>query len=201
VKIIFVRHGKDDSRYRGGWSNMDLISEGKAQARKLAKHLGTNKTLYNISCIISSDLQRTMTTADFISTELRLPIIKEPLIRETNNGDLAGMSNEEALIRYPGLYFSSLKMDEHYPNGESPSDFYGRVKEWFEDFLRKAKTIDGNFLVVTHSGVINVIYHIVKNLEWSNKSPVFNISNCSIHVLNTDTMIFETENRCDFLNE
>lgn len=37
MKIIFVRHGKDDSNYRGGWSTMDLTEEGKIQAMRLAE--------------------------------------------------------------------------------------------------------------------------------------------------------------------
>ena len=109
-KIIFVRHGKDDDRYRGGWSNMDLIPEGMEQAKRLAKHLAEKKLKYDISHIVSSDLPRAMTTASFVSTELILPIVKESRIRETNNGELAGMLNDEALIRYPGLFFSSLEM-------------------------------------------------------------------------------------------
>ena len=200
MKMIFVRHGKDDDRYRGGWSHMDLTEEGIEQAKKLAKHLRENKATYQISQIVSSDLPRTMTTASYISIELSLLIIEEPQIRETNNGDLAGMLNEEALVRYPGLFFSSLRMDEAYPNGESPLDFYLRIKAWFVRFLSERKTLDYNVLIDTHSGVINVIYHIVKNMEWSNKGKSFKISNCGIHVLNTDTMCLEVENKVDFLS-
>ena len=200
MNIIFIRHGKDDDRYRGGWSYMDLTSEGMEQAKKLAKHLRENDAFYQISQIVSSDLPRTMTTAGFVSAELGLPVVEEPQIRETNNEDLAGMLNEEALVRYPGLFFSSLRMDEAYPNGESPLDFYLRIKAWFVRFLSECKTIDRNVLVVTHSGVINVIYHIVKNIEWSNKGKSFKISNCGIHLLNTDTMCFEVENKVDFLS-
>jgi broad specificity phosphatase PhoE len=198
-KIIFVRHGKDDDRYRGGWSNMDLIPEGMEQAKRLAKHLAEKKSKYDISHIVSSDLPRAMTTASFVSTELILPIVKESRIRETNNGELAGMLNDEALIRYPGLFFSSLKMDEPYPNGESPNDFYMRIKAWFDEFIIEHQLCNGNVLVVTHSGVINIIYHIVRKIEWTNKAHSFKISNCGIHVLNIDTMEFEIENKIDFL--
>ena len=56
MKMIFVRHGKDDDRYRGGWSHMDITEEGIEQAKKLAKHLRENKATYQISQIVSSDL-------------------------------------------------------------------------------------------------------------------------------------------------
>ena len=199
VKIFFARHGKDDDRYRGGWSNHDLIPEGIAQAKKLAKHLKENKDNYNITQIISSDLPRTLTTAYLISAELGLAIQRETQLRETNNGDMAGMLNTTALEQYPGIFFSSLKMDEPYPNGESPNDFYFRVKEWLSGFCSKCSNIDGNVLVVTHSGVINVIYHLVNNIKWTNKGRVYEVSNCSLHILDTITMKFEVENRTDFL--
>lgn len=201
VKVIFVRHGKDDDRYRGGFSNLDLIPEGIEQAKQLAKYLKDNNYKYNITQIISSDLPRTMTTANFISAALGLEVQKEFLLREINNGDLAGMLNEEALIQYPGLFFGSLEMNEPYPNGESPNDFYIRIKTWFENFVVQYQNFQGNVLVVTHGGVINIIYHLVNKVEWSNKGYSFKVSNCSIHMLNTDMMKFEIENKVDYLTD
>ena len=200
MKLIFVRHGKDDDRYRGGWSSLDLIPEGVEQAKQLAKHLKDNNHTYQIAHIISSDLTRTLTTANIVSSELGLPIQKECQIRETNNGDLAGMLNDAALKQYPGLFFNSLEMDEAYPNGESPNDFYLRVQKWFLGCVSRYRNVKGNILVVTHGGVTNVVYHLVKDIEWSNKGHVFKASNCSVHVLNMDTMEFEIENKADFLS-
>ena len=153
MKVIFVRHGKDDDRYRGGWSNLDLVPEGVEQAKQLAKYLKENSHKYQISHIISSDLKRTMTTASFLAFELGLPIQKEFRIREMNNGDLAGMLNDTALKQYPGLFFSSLKMDEPYPNGESPNEFYMRIKMWFSEFYSQCRNMDGNILVVNASAL------------------------------------------------
>lgn len=199
MKLIFVRHGKDDNRYRGGWSNLDLIPEGMEQAKQLAQYLKDNNQDYLITHIISSDLPRTMSTAHFISSELGLPIQKEFRIREIDNGDLAGMLNDTALEKYPGLFFSSLKMDETYPNGESPLDFYMRINMWFSEFSSNCRNIKGNILKVTHGGVINVVYHLIKGIEWNNKNPAFKAGNCSIHILNMDTMDFDVENKNDFL--
>ena len=33
MKVFFVRHGKDDGNYRGGWSSMPLLDEGKEQVK------------------------------------------------------------------------------------------------------------------------------------------------------------------------
>lgn len=191
MKILFVRHGKDDDRYRGGWSNLNLTDEGVEQVMELAKHLKKYKEEYNISRIVSSDLQRALTTSKIIAKELNLSITKEEAIRETNNGDLAGMLNEEALLNYPGLFFSSLDMDEAYPNGESPREFYVRIKEWFGRFVDEHKNEKENILVVTHGGVINIIYHLVNKLEWSNKNKPFQVETASLHILDVNNMTFE----------
>lgn len=199
MKIFFIRHGKDADGFRGGWSDMDLTPEGRTQARLLADYLKEKSAEYRIGQIFSSDLPRAMSTARIIADELGLTVQTETQLREMNNGDLAGMLNDEALRRYPGLFFGSLKMNEPYPNGESPNDFFMRIKKWFNEFKEQYKNTDENILVVTHGGVINIIYHLVNGIEWSNKTTTFKAANCSIHIFNMDTMKFEVENFTDFL--
>ena len=64
MKIIFVRHGKDDSNYRGGWSTMDLTEEGKIQAMRLAEFLYSQKGTFDISQYLqmSSGWEQTLET-------------------------------------------------------------------------------------------------------------------------------------------
>ena len=111
------------------------------------------------------------------------------------------MLNSEADQKFPHLYFRSLAMDEHYPNGESPREFYQRIKTWFELFLKENHNSDEMQIVVTHGGVINIIYHLVNQIEWTNKSNLFHVKHCSISLLNTKTLAFEVENQTDFLEE
>lgn len=194
MRIIFVRHGKDDDAYRGGWSSLGLLDEGKRQSQAVADYFRTTSE-YKIEYIVSSDLNRTIETAEYIATALDLPIHTDTRLRETNNGDLAGMLNSEALVKFPGLFWNTLAMDEAYPNGESPAAFYLRIKEWFDDIIKSSLTNNGDLLVVTHGGVINIIYYLVKELEWTNKKQQFPIDTCSIHVLNVDSMTFEVVNK------
>jgi probable phosphoglycerate mutase len=202
MSIYLVRHAKDDDRYRGGWSDLDLISEGKEQAKKLAGFLYSKQKEFKITKIISSDLPRTLSTANEVAKKLDIRIELDKDLREMNNGDLAGMLNKEALVKYPGLFFNTLRMDEKYPNGESPDDFYKRVKKWFDDMIFKYKYSSENVLIVTHSGVINIICHIVKDIEWTNKNKLFKASNVAIYKLNCEGKLeFEIENYNDFLKE
>ncbi len=194
MRIIFVRHGQDDDTRRGGWSSFGLLREGHAQAKQVAEyHL--NQKDYSISAIYASDLTRTMETAGYISKTMVLPVQKDARLREIHNGDLAGMPNDQALAQYPGLFFNTLGIDEKYPGGESPMDFYLRIQTWFHDFLREHRGLGKDVVVVTHGGVIKILYHLVNKLEWTNKSNTFPVAKCSIHVLNTDTMRFEVENQ------
>lgn len=201
MNLLFVRHGKDSDQHRGGWSQLDLLPEGKREAKMLADYLERHKENYHFKKIITSDLKRAETTAIILAKKLQLPLEKESALRETNNGDLAGMLNSEADQKFPHLYFRSLAMDEHYPNGESPIEFYQWIKTWFQRFLQENDDSDETQIVVTHGGVINIIYHLVNQIEWTNKSNLFHVKHCSISLLNTKTLVFEVENQTDFLEE
>ena len=201
MNILFVRHGKDSDQHRGGWGQLDLLPEGKREAKTLADYLVQHKEDYHFTKMITSDLKRAETTAMILAEKLQLPLEKVRDLRETNNGDLAGMLNSEADQKFPRLYFRSLAMDEHYPNGESPREFYQRIKTWFQRFLQENDDSDETQIVVTHGGVINIIYHLVNQIEWTNKSNLFHVKHCSISLLNTKTLVFEVENQTDFLEE
>ena len=181
MQIYFIRHGKDDDRYRGGWSSLGLIDEGKKQASQLACFLKAHQQEYPISKIISSDLTRTVQTAKAIQKQLNTPLVLSKNWREMNNGDLAGMLNSVALEKYPGLFFNTLKIDECYPNGESPINFFNRIKQTFFELVQDQA--NDKVAIVTHSGVINIIYHIVNNVEWSNKSKAYSTPPASLHLL------------------
>lgn len=183
MAIYFVRHGADDEGYRGGWSQRGLNVEGYRQSEKLGSYLKSNQSTYQIHRIVSSDLHRALDTANEIANYLNLSVESSAQWRETNNGVIAGMPNEIVNERFPGLYFSSLRMDENYPGGESPLDFYLRIKETFNRLCEEQSTKNHleNVIIVTHGGVINVVHHILKGLEWTNKNKKFAASNTGIH--------------------
>ena len=107
--IYLIRHGKDDDTVRGGWSDASLTDVGITQVRALSKRL---KSEIEIGAIFSSDLPRAKETAEILGEAFGLPVFLRPEFRETNNGLLAGMKNEIANERYPGLFWNSLGWDE-----------------------------------------------------------------------------------------
>ncbi len=170
--IYLVRHGKDNEDYRGGWSNLGLIDEGINQSKKLSGHLYTNKDKYIINTLISSDLKRAVETVNEISSKFNMPVEFSEEWREFNSGILSGMLYTEAIQKYPGLYFNTVQMEEQYPGGESPLEFYCRIENAFKKLC--CKIINGeigpNIVLVTHGGVIEIIYNLVGCVEWTNKS-------------------------------
>ena len=160
-QITLIRHGQDERNKLGGWSDNKLTDEGIKEVVILSKELSEKYDL-----IISSDLPRAFETAKIISEYLGLELILDPEFRETNNGLLKNLTLEEFNIKYPGLYFSTLKMDQRYPNGESPNDFYNRIKEAFIKIINEYQ--NKNILIVTHGGVITVINCLINGWEYSN---------------------------------
>ncbi len=200
MRIFFVRHGKDDGNYRGGWSDMPLIEEGKEQVKKLAKFLEEKKEEYKIEKIISSDLKRAKQTTEIINEKLNVPVEYTERLREMNNGKIAGMLNTDVEKLYPGLYYNTLQMDERYPEGECPIEFYNRITNDFEKIISENKKYK-NIMIVTHSGVINIIYRYINNMEWSNKIKSIKISNASIYslIIDDNKRIFDIENYNEYL--
>ena len=177
--IYLIRHGKDDETVRGGWSNSPLAEEGVLQVKKLVDMLEKRKEAFAIKHIFSSDLPRAIQTANPIAEMLGLEVVYQPLFREVNNGDLAGMKNEIAVKRYPGLFWNTLAWDEKYPNGESPKDFFERVSHaWTE--LEKTFSRNENVILVTHSGVIQVILSLAEGKVYSNKGIIRKIGNAEM---------------------
>lgn len=201
MRIFFVRHGKDDENYRGGWSTKPLIEEGKKQVEKLALFLENQQENYKIEKIVSSDLERTKQTTNIINEKLRVKVEFTERLREMNNGEIAGMLNEEVEVKYPGLYYNTLKLDERYPGGESPMEFHDRIIKDFEDIISENKEHD-NIMIVTHSGVINIIYRYINGMEWSNKIKSIKVGNASIYslIIENGKRYFELENYNEYLN-
>ena len=161
IELHIVRHGQDEKNKLGGWSDNHLIDEGINQVNNLKDEIDDNYDLF-----ISSDLTRCVETSNIINEKLNKDIIYDSNYREVNNGDLKNLTLEEFNNKYSGLYFSSLDMDEKYPNGESPNDFYKRVSKAFIGLLENNR--GKKILLVTHGGVITVLLCLIKGYKYSN---------------------------------
>lgn len=173
--IYLMRHGLDDEDYIGGWSDVSLTKKGREQVKeKLPLLRGLN-----IKNIISSDIKRAKETAKIISDELDLPITYSDKLRELDKGLLTGMLKEEALAKYP-QYMEKMTIDKRYPEGECLLDLYNRVKLLLDDLMK----LD-DVLLVTHRGVINMIYFLLEHKPLDMNKKQFKVTHASIHYLDT----------------
>lgn len=177
--IYLLRHGLDDERFIGGYSQIGLIPEGIRQVKEIAAFIETNNL--EIQRIISSDVKRAIETAQIVNQRLDLDITYDSTFRELDKGKLNGMPKETAKIEYPE-YIDVKDIKLKYPNGESMQEFYERIKESLEYIL----SLD-NVLIITHRGVINMLYYILNNVPLDMDKEKFNVTHASLHELNPKT--------------
>ena len=162
ITLHLVRHGRDEEDKLGGWSDNHLIDKGIKEIESLRDNIDNDYDLF-----ISSDLNRAKETSDILNEKLNMNIIYNSDFREVNNGVLRNMTKKDKELKYPGLYFSKLNMDECYPSGESPNSFYERISKAFIRLINENR--NKKILLVTHGGVIVVILCLINGIEYSNK--------------------------------
>lgn len=173
--IYLIRHGLDDERFIGGYSNIGLIKEGKIQVQESALWLKENKI--KIDRIYTSDVKRAIESAKIISNILNLSIFPTNKLREQDKGLLNGMNKDLATIKYPD-YIKVDDINTRYPNGESLKDLYEKIKI----LLNEIDKYDTS-LLVTHRGVINMLYYLLNNDTLDMNKEKYNVTHGSIHEL------------------
>lgn len=173
--IYLIRHGLDDETKIGGYSNVGLTEVGIKQIYDTAQYI-KNKD-FKIDKIISSDIIRARESSNILSNILNLDIEYTSLLRELDKGDLTGMDKNIAKIKYP-KYFDNLTIYDKYPNGEAMIEFYNKIKNRLEYIM----SLD-NTLLVTHRGVINMIYYILNDIPVDMDKKRFGVTHASLHEL------------------
>lgn len=176
--IYFLRHGLDDERYVGGYSNVGLTKEGIIGVRESSIKLKD----YNISKIVSSDILRAKQTSLIVSSYLDVSVTYTPKLREMDKGLVNGMLKDEALKLY-GEYMHTRDINKRFPNGESLMDLYLRIKDYLAEILTYEDT-----LFITHRGVINMIYFILNDIRLNYDKEAFNVTHASAHELDKEKM-------------
>ena len=178
--IYLLRHGLDDERYIGGHSDVDLIEEGISQVKDSSEFI---KSL-NINRIISSDVKRAISSALIVKNSLEGEIAFEvdSRLRELDKGLLTGrlvssLTDDEKAI------CNMKDINQRYPGGESMQDMYDRVKYLVDSgyFLDKSSS-----LIVTHRGIINMMYFMFNNEPLSMNKKMFGVDHASVHELDIE---------------
>ncbi len=150
-EVWFIRHGETEwnaKRRFQGHLDVPLSPVGVGQAFRLAERLARTRVVFH--GLYASDLRRARETAEPLAQALRLPLVTTPLVREIDVGELAGLTREEAEVRFPE-YFAALLQDPwgtRRPGGESMDQLAQRLQTFLE------RLPPGRHLVVTHGGVV-----------------------------------------------
>lgn len=145
-RLILVRHGPTHAKGMIGWSDLPADLSDTSAITALANWLPQNANM------ISSDLIRTVTTADAIRRDQpRLP--HDPNLREMHFGAWEQMTWAQVSKTEPDRIrnFYETPGDISPPGGESWNAFSARVSTAIDHHL---SATEGDLIVVCHFGVI-----------------------------------------------
>jgi 2,3-bisphosphoglycerate-dependent phosphoglycerate mutase len=166
TEMILVRHGETDwnreLRFQGH-VDVSLNDIGLEQARRLGLRLAGERA----NALYASDLLRAQQTAQPVGRELRITPISDPALREQSFGVVDGMRVDDIKLQHPQAWQSWLRFDEDFsmPDGESTRQFHERVMEAVQRLV--ANHPGETLVVVTHGGVLDMIYRTARSLGLS----------------------------------
>ena len=172
--IYLLRHGLDDESRIGGYSNVPLIKEGIEKTKEARDFIENN---IEFNKIISSDVKRAVETSKIVNENLNKDIIYTSKLREQDKGLYNGVLKSS--LDKDDYFLGKINVYDTYPNGESLMDLYFRI----ENLLLEIDSWD-NCLLVTHRGVINMIYYILNDIKPTMYKDSFSVTHSSVHKLN-----------------
>lgn len=154
--VLLVRHGRTawhfPNRYTGS-SDIPLDEVGERQAAALA---GWSRHA-QLTHLVSSPPQRTMTTASAVARETGLDVALVEELRELDFGIAEGRTVEELKTSHPQAVAAFLAdpVEGHWPEGEDPRV---RAREAVTALTKIAEQCaGGRALIVIHSTLIRLI--------------------------------------------
>ncbi|OGZ26931.1 MAG: hypothetical protein A2365_02235 [Candidatus Nealsonbacteria bacterium RIFOXYB1_FULL_40_15] len=160
---ILLRHG--ETKYQA--NNLDILyskedqimlpitQKGEKKIKEVAKQLKEKE----IDIIYASDFYRTRQTAEIVAKEIKVKVILDKRLRDTDFGFFSGRPAQE----YRMLFKNKLQRFSKRPEGgESCRDVKRRISEFFKQTERKyrSKTI----LVISHADPIWLFSAFLKKL-------------------------------------
>ena len=146
-----------------GHVDVGLNAIGLEQARRLAGRLAGEPA----HRIYVSDLLRARQTAQPVAQQMGLPSVADAALREQSFGQVDGMRVEDIKSQHPQAWAGWLLFQEDYgmPGGETTRQFHTRVMDAVNRLVaaHRGETL----VVVTHGGVLDMIYRTARSLGLS----------------------------------
>lgn len=153
MKLLLIRHGESEADLLGvheGRADFPLTALGERQAELMATYIAET---YSPQLILTSPLKRARKTAAILNEKIGCELVEEPLLKEFNNGVLAGLSREEAAIKYP-LPKGGRPIHVPIQDGESELDIRFRAENVLSKILVEYQEHDV-VVLVSHGGLIS----------------------------------------------
>ncbi len=146
LNVLVTRHAQSEWNAIGRWQGQadpPLSDLGRAQAQGAIGRCGA------FDAIVSSDLERAVTTAQIIADGLGVgPVLLDPDFRERHAGAYQGLTKAEIDEQFPGNLEAGI-----WPPGWEPAEsVHARAMAGLGGIL--GRSADGEVLVVSHGGII-----------------------------------------------
>ena len=184
-ELYLVRHGQtNENKHKivQGHLNNSLNNQGRQQVILLLDRMQNMAlTFEGVYC---SDLPRCTETFQLLNQGLSCePVRFLSGLRERDYGDLSGSWVDVARdYSFDGYAWSGALSLEKAPGGETFSEFGDRVISMFKEI----SSVPGRYLVVTHGGVLNILYRHTQRLPLSVECPEREWPNASLSKLTVE---------------
>lgn len=193
AKLVLVRHGESvwnlENKFTG-WTDVELSINGIKEAHEAGKLLKNMNFHFDIA--YTSVLKRAIDTLQIIMDEMNLDVkvIENYKLNERHYGALQGLNKDETIKKYgqeqvklwrrskdvrPPLLSvddkRNPKFDKKYigisdlPLGENLEDTIKRVKEYYEDVIKKDLINNKDVIVVAHGNSLRGLIAYLENLN------------------------------------
>ena len=177
MDAYILRHGETHwnaiNRIQGQ-QPAELNDRGRAQARAVARELSN----LGIEKIYSSDLIRSLETAEIVNKELNVELLLSDKLREIGYGKWEGQLWETVYAENPDLgnSWECLGADFSSPGGEKALGFRKRVIDEFSRIIMSEP--DRKILLVVHGQVMKMILSCFQQVKASELFTFIRLSNC-----------------------
>ena len=172
MKLYVVRHGETIENANNclvGRINSPLTEKGIEQAKKVREYFEDKV----IDLIVSSPLDRCRQTAKIISNDT-IPIYYSDSLLGRDHGEFTGKPRDSINFDEYWNYNKNIQ----YKKAESVKDLYDRIAKLIDDL--KGEFTDKSIIIITHSGVMRVLYYYFNGIPEDGILSEITIRNCEV---------------------
>lgn len=159
MKIILIRHVETEGNVLkrfNGVSESPMTPRGNEMEKILLNVIKKLNNEIHIDKIYTSETSRAFITAEKISLNLNIPLIKESNLKEFNFGIFEGLTFKEAENLNSKILYKWLNnyLFEELPQGDSFFNKTLKIKNWLDTLISNNKN---NIIIFSHGATIRSI--------------------------------------------